>query len=69
MLSLNGGITNREVEVDVLLPEHILRLEKREYFYFGFEGQYRGKTPKIGNPELKVTMPNTMKGRGEAFHI
>lgn len=61
MLSLNGGITNREVEVDNLLPEHILRLEKREYYYFGFEGQFKGKTPRIGKPEISVIMPRTSK--------
>lgn len=67
MLSLNGGITNREVEVDVLLPENILRLEKREYFYFGFEGQFKGKTPRIDEPELRVTMPRTTKSAEEAI--
>lgn len=61
MLSLNGGITNREVEVDNLLPEHILRLEKREYYYFGFEGQFKGKTPRIDDPEIRVIMPSTSK--------
>lgn len=52
-----GGITAREVEEQRIKPEEVLRLKPREIFYFGFEGEYRGKTAPVAGAEVKVRMP------------
>lgn len=60
LLSLSGGITNREVEDEVIRPEDVMRLKKREFFYFGFEGLYRGKSKHMMPPEIQVEMPSAL---------
>jgi len=60
ILSSNGGITTREVEEMAIKPEDVLRLQKREFFYFGFEGEYKGKTARVEPTEIMIEMPNAL---------
>jgi len=64
ILSSNGGITTREVEEVAIKPEDVLRLQKREFFYFGFEGEFKGKTARVEPTEIMIQMPNATS-RGE----
>jgi hypothetical protein len=34
-----------------------LDLKPREFFYFGFEGNYKGKVQRVDGTEIKVVMP------------
>lgn len=61
ILSSNGGITARESEEYSILPQDILRLEKREFYYFGFEGEFFGKTRLVTPSNFKVKFPNILQ--------
>lgn len=56
-LSSNGGITSREVEELNIKPEDITRLQKREFYYFGFEGEFKGKTAPVKQSNIMIQMP------------
>ena len=60
ILNTNGGVMTREVEEYAINPEDVLRLKKREFFYFGFEGEYRGKTARVEPSEIVIKMPNAL---------
>lgn len=57
-LSLNGGIRSTEVEEDVLKETDFLELKEREFFYFGFEGKFKGKTTRTDDPYIKIIYPS-----------
>jgi type IV secretory pathway TraG/TraD family ATPase VirD4 len=54
ILGHNGAITTRESEDDVIKPAEFLNLQPREFFYFGFEGRYFGKSDPIESVELRI---------------
>ena len=61
IMSSSGGITSRETDEYVILPQDVLRLEKREFYYFGFEGQFIGKTFGVKASQVKVDFPNILQ--------
>lgn len=63
MLSLSGGITNREVEDDLIRPEEVQRLKPREFFYFGIEGEFKGKSQPMADPEMYIRFPSAIVRR------
>ncbi|MPB35173.1 conjugal transfer protein TraD, partial [Campylobacter upsaliensis] len=64
-LSIDGGINSREVELENILTTDIMRLKKREFYYFGFEGEFKGKTAPVSSSELRIIMPKLVEK--EAF--
>ena len=60
-LNLHGGLRGTEVEEDVIRETDLLRLEKREFYYFGFEGVFKGKTDPLGEPDIKILLPNIIR--------
>ena len=60
-LSLNGGIRSTEVEEELLQETDFLELKPREFFYFGFEGKFRGKTAPIEDSNIKIQLPKVMR--------
>ena len=58
ILNTNGGVMTREVEEYAIRPEDVLRLKKREFYYFGFEGEYKGKTARVEPTEVVIKMPD-----------
>lgn len=60
-LSLNGGIRSTEVEEELLQETDFLELKPREFFYFGFEGKFRGKTDPIEDSNIKIQLPKVMR--------
>ncbi len=58
MFNSSGGITARETENTVIKPEDVMRLKPREIFYFGFEGEFRGKTAPVYGSEIVVRTPD-----------
>jgi len=60
MLNMNGGIMTREVEEIAIKTEDVLRLKKREFFYFGFEGEFKGKTARVEPTEIMIQMPDVL---------
>lgn len=38
--------------------------KKREFYYFGFEGQFLGKTNAVKQVNFKIQLPNILHGRG-----
>ncbi|WP_187648700.1 type IV secretory system conjugative DNA transfer family protein [Nitrosophilus labii] len=64
ILSLNGGITTREVEEVNIKPEDVNRLQKREFYYFGFEGEYKGKTAPVRKAEYVIQFPDITSKEG-----
>jgi len=63
-LSLDGGISTREVEEEVIKAEDVMRLQKREFFYFGFEGEFKGKTAPVREAEYKIKLPDITLKKG-----
>jgi len=57
MFNVDGGITAREVEEQLVRVEDVLRLKPREIYYFGFEGEYRGKTAPVHSSEIIIKLP------------
>jgi type IV secretory pathway TraG/TraD family ATPase VirD4 len=47
----------REDKKEILEPRMFLDLKPREFFYFGFEGSFKGKVKKVSGSEIKVVMP------------
>lgn len=60
-LSIDGGINSREVELENILATDIMRLKKREFYYFGFEGEFKGKTAPVSSSELRIIMPKLVE--------
>jgi type IV secretory pathway TraG/TraD family ATPase VirD4 len=56
-----GSIMTRQNKDTILKAEDFLSLKPREFYYFGMEGNFKGKTTPIGDPELKIIMPKTEK--------
>lgn len=61
MYSSEGSISAREVEEEIIKIEDAMRLNPREIYYFGFEGQYVGKTAPIHPSEIMVRPPRIIK--------
>ncbi|MCR6574318.1 DNA transfer in the process of conjugation and F pilus assembly protein [Campylobacter insulaenigrae] len=57
-LSLNGGINSREVEELNIEIDDVTNLQKREFYYFGFEGRFKGKTLRVKDGNLLIQMPD-----------
>ena len=57
-LNLHGGLRGTEVEEDVIREVDLLRLENREFFYFGFEGVFKGKTDPLGDSMIEIILPD-----------
>lgn len=57
-LSLNGGINSREVEELNIEIDDVTNLQKREFYYFGFEGRFKGKTLRVKDGKLLIQMPD-----------
>ena len=57
-LNLHGGLRATEVEEDVIREVDLLRLENREFFYFGFEGVFKGKTDPLGDSMIEIILPD-----------
>ena len=57
-LQLGGGITMRCSEEAAVLPEDVLNLNKRIFFFFGINGRYKGKTELVKPSRLKVAYPD-----------
>ena len=59
IMSLGGGLSVREIEESRVPPENFLRLRRREFYAFTFDGMYRGRTldvrpcDEIRFPEIK----------------
>ena len=65
-LTVEGGITSREVEELNIEQDNITTLAKREMFYFGFEGRFKGKTLRVNDGNVKILFPDiTKKGEGQ----
>ncbi|EAI4768267.1 DUF87 domain-containing protein [Campylobacter jejuni] len=67
-LTVEGGITSREVEELNIEVDDVTNLQKREFFYFGFEGRFKGKTLKVNDGKLVVDMPNVTQ-KNEDFNV
>jgi hypothetical protein len=56
MLSSTGSVTSRETEEDILQPTDFMNLRAREFYYFGFEGQFFCKSAPIAPAEMKAKL-------------
>lgn len=52
-----GSIMSKQNKESMLNSENFLTLEPREFYYFGMEGNYKGKTVKMEDPEIKIITP------------
>ncbi|MEA3428006.1 MAG: TraM recognition domain-containing protein, partial [Thermodesulfobacteriota bacterium] len=59
LLSLGGAITIREVTEKAIMPEDILNLQTREFFFFSYDGTYKGKTAYVDPAYFNVEYPGT----------
>jgi hypothetical protein len=64
ILDTGGRVITREVEELAVKPEDVLRLKKREFYYFGFEGEFKGKTARVEPTEVVIKLPDATS-RGE----
>ena len=64
-LSLNGGIRSTEVKENTLEKTNLLRLKPREFYYFGFEGSFFGKTAPTQDQNVKVIFPNVVEDKDQ----
>lgn len=60
-LNLHGGLRGTEVEEDVIKDTDLLRLENREFYYFGFEGLFKAKTDPIGESNFEILLPDIIR--------
>lgn len=65
IINSHGGITAREVEEALIKTEDVLRLKPREIYYFGFEGEFKGKIAPVRGSEVVVKMPKIVGGNSE----
>lgn len=64
MISTNG-LMARQTKDTAVKSEDFLKLQPREFFYFGMEGNYRGKTANVGNTEIQILPPkNSLTSMG-----
>lgn len=59
-LSLDGGIRSTEVEEEVLKESDFFTLKMREFFYFGFEGAFKGKTAPTKEGHIQIELPKVI---------
>lgn len=57
-LNLQGSISSREVEELKIEADTITQLQKREFYYFGFEGRYKGKTAPVSARKYEIVFPD-----------
>ena len=57
-LTVEGGITSREVEELNIENDDVTTLQKREFYYFGFEGRFKGKTLRVKDSKIQIIMPD-----------
>ncbi len=57
-LNLEGGINSREVEELNIEADDITQLQKREFYYFGFEGRFKGKTAPVSAVKYEIIFPD-----------
>jgi len=50
-------IMTREMKEPMIKSEDLLNLDPREFYYFGLEGNFKGKTAKVYDSEIKILMP------------
>jgi type IV secretory pathway TraG/TraD family ATPase VirD4 len=67
MLSSHGGVTTREGEEDVIKHDEFLNLKPREFYYFGFEGRFFGKSDPVAPVELNINVDEIDRAEGEAI--
>lgn len=60
MISTNG-IMSRESKQQAITSDDLLSLQPREFYYFGMEGKFKGKTARVGDGEIKILMPKNNK--------
>lgn len=58
IMSLGGGLSVREMEESRVPPESFMRLPRREFFAFTFDGIYRGRTLDV-RPCEEIRFPET----------
>jgi len=51
VMSFGGGLSVRQVEEDRIAPERFMRLGRREFYAFTFDGIYRGRTLDVRSCE------------------
>ena len=56
-----NGIMSKQTKDMALKSEDLLELKPREFYYFGMEGQFKGKTSRIGDTEIKINPPRLEK--------
>ena len=57
LYSLGGAITIRELRERRIMPEAVLNLPEREFFFFSYQGAYRGKTIYVEPPYFQIQNP------------
>jgi len=57
ILSLGGGITVREVEEPLVVPDELTTLQKREFYLFTYEGKYKGFTLNSTPLKYHINLP------------
>lgn len=60
-------IMARESEEDTLKAEDLLGLDPREFYYFGMEGRFKGKTLRVYDSEIKILMPKPKNILGKSI--
>lgn len=57
MMSTSGVLNIRETENDVLQPQDILGLARREFFMLNYDGTFFGKTNNVSELYVDVVYP------------
>jgi hypothetical protein len=57
ILQLGGGIMSREVEEQAVLSEDAKNLKVRDFYFFSYDGAYRGRSSMVDPPKRKVVFP------------
>lgn len=58
-----NGIMSKQTKDMALKPDDLMSLKPREFYYFGMEGKFKGKTTPIGDTEIKITPPKMVNRR------
>jgi conjugal transfer pilus assembly protein TraD len=53
----SNQVTTREVEQDILRVQDVLSLQPREFYLLTYSGRYKGVTPDVHNPQMKIIFP------------
>jgi len=56
-VSLGGGIIAKETEDYLVKPEDVLYLAAREFYMFGYDGQFKGKTISVRDSYVQLVLP------------